>query len=97
MTDSCMCGCEFEGLILDFLASTINNAQMSELLWQREKAGFASSFSYSMIKINGHMLSTVVSVQQLMTQRLLNSHKQKMGFGVATVCKSGQTPLFQWE
>lgn len=31
-------------------------------------------------KINGRMLSTVVSVQQqLMTQRLLNSHKQKAG------------------
>lgn len=37
-------------------------------------------------KITGRMLSTVVSVQQqLMTQRLLNSHKQKMNFGVVLV------------
>lgn len=42
-------------------------------------------------EINGHMLSTVVSVQQQpMTQQLLK-------FGVAKVCKPGQTPLFQRE
>lgn len=42
-------------------------------------------------EINGHMLSAVVSVQQQpMTQQLLK-------FGVAKVCKPGQTPLFQRE
>lgn len=49
--------------------------------------------------ISGHMLSAAVSVQQqLMTQQLLNSHKQKKKkFGVVKVCKPGQTPLFRWE
>lgn len=96
MSDSCVYECErscSKGQILDFwLQRSVNNAQMPELPWQHERAEFC------IIKINGCMLSAIASVQQqLMTQWLLNSHKQKMEFGAAMGCKSGQNPVFRWE